>query len=126
MLVLDTHTLLWWVGSPERLGKGASAAMNGADTIGVPAIVFWEIALLARLERISLDRPIMDWVEAVLSIPRLAALPLIPSIAVRADGLDMHSDPADRFIVATALEYGAKLATKDKLLRRLRSVETVW
>lgn len=58
----------------------------------------------------------MDWVEAVLT----------PSIAVRADGLDMHTDPADRFIVATAIEHGAKLATKDEALRRLRSVSTLW
>jgi len=65
-------------------------------------------------------------VEAVLSVPRVIALPLTPSIAVRADGLEMHADPADRFIVATALEHGAKLATKDKALRRLRGVRTVW
>lgn len=126
MIVLDTHALLWWVGSPKRLGKAATAAIAGTDAVGVPAIVFWEIALLARLERIALDRPIMDWVEAVLSVPRVTALPLTPSIAVRADGLDMHADPADRFIVATALEHGAKLATKDKALRGLRSVGTVW
>jgi PIN domain nuclease of toxin-antitoxin system len=126
LIVLDTHALLWWVGSPKQVGKAATAAIDGADAIGVPAIVFWEVALLARLERIALDRPSIDWVEAVLSIPRVVTLPLTASIAVRADSLDMHADPADRFIVATVIEHGAKLATKDKALRRLRSVETVW
>jgi PIN domain nuclease of toxin-antitoxin system len=126
LIVLDTHALLWWVGSPKRIGKAATAAIEGADTVGVPAIVFWEVALFARLGRIALDRPVLDWVEAVLSVPRVTSLPLTPSIAVRADGLDMHADPADRFIVATAIEHGANIATKDMALRRLRSVGTVW
>ena len=126
MIVLDTHALLWWVGSPKHLGKAALAAIESTDAIGVPAIVFWEVALLTRLERIALDRPVMDWVEVVLSVPRVTSLPLTPSIAVRADGLDMHADPADRFIVATAIEHRSKIATKDKALRRLRSVGTVW
>ena len=126
MIVLDTHALLWWVSLPKQLGKAASAALEHADAVGVPAIVFWELSLLTRRERISLDRPIMDWVEMVLTVPRVATLPLTASIAIRADRLDMHADPADRFIVATAIEHGAKIATKDKALRRLRSVETVW
>lgn len=126
MIILDTHALLWWLVSPKRLGKAASTAIENADTVGVPAIVFWEVALLSRLERIALDRPVMDWVEAVLSVPRVASLALTPSIAVRADGLDMHADPADRFIVATAIEHGVKIVTKDQALRRLRSVGTVW
>lgn len=126
MIVLDTHALLWWVALPEQLSKAASAAMEQADAVGVPAIVFWELSLLARRQRISLDRPIADWAEMVLSVPRVIPLPLTPSIAIRADRLDMHADPADRFIVATAIEHGTKIATKDKALRRLRSIETVW
>jgi hypothetical protein len=43
-----------------------------------------------------------------------------------ADELEMHPDPADRFIVATALRHDAPLVTKDRLLRRLRFVKTVW
>jgi PIN domain nuclease of toxin-antitoxin system len=53
-------------------------------------------------------------------------LPLTPEIAVTADALSMHADPADRFIVATALLHDAPLVTKDHLLRRLRFVKTVW
>ncbi len=126
MVVLDTHTLLWWISAPKSLSKRAAAAIADAETIGVPTIVFWELALLTRRKRISLDRPVTQWVDAVLSVPRMTALPLSAQIAVRADGLDMHSDPADRFIVATAIEHQATLVTKDKLLRRLRSAESVW
>jgi len=51
---------------------------------------------------------------------------LAAEIAVRADDLRMHADLADRFIVATALAFGAPLVTKDRQLRSLPIVETVW
>ena len=38
----------------------------------------------------------------------------------------MHPDAADRFIVATALQYGVPLVGKDRLMRALRFIETIW
>ena len=57
---------------------------------------------------------------------RLEPLTLTTEISLRADALDMHPDPADRFIVATALHHRARLVTKDKLIRPLGLVKTVW
>jgi PIN domain nuclease of toxin-antitoxin system len=51
---------------------------------------------------------------------------LSADIALFADTLEMHPDPVDRFIVATALHHGRPLVTKDVLLRRLTHLETVW
>jgi len=48
--------------------------------------------------------------------PRITILPLTPEIACRAaDLLAIHKDPFDRLIIATALEYGVKLASIDGL-----------
>jgi PIN domain nuclease of toxin-antitoxin system len=47
-------------------------------------------------------------------------------IALEADALTMHADPADRFIVATALRLEAPVLTKDRLPRDLRWVKTMW
>jgi PIN domain nuclease of toxin-antitoxin system len=42
--------------------------------------------------------------------------PLTPKIACRAVDLSaVHKDPFDRLIIATALEYGARLASVDGL-----------
>lgn len=94
--------------------------------IGVPAICFWEVALLLRKGKLELDLPAAVWATAVLSIGRVRELPLDALTALRADSLEMHPDPADRFIVATALRHEAVLVTKDELIRRLAIVETVW
>ncbi|HEB11176.1 MAG TPA: type II toxin-antitoxin system VapC family toxin [Spirochaetales bacterium] len=128
MIVLDTHTALWWTQQPELLGSGAKEAIRKADRILIPAIVFWETALLVRKKRFALKhgRLIAEWAAAFLSIPRVREVPLTHQLAIQADGLEMHPDPADRFIAATALKYKAPLVTKDNLLQTLTWLNTIW
>lgn len=126
MVVLDTHVAVWWTTEPTRLSARAAAAIASADTIGIPSIVFWEIALLVRKKRLQLDMPVDEWAETVQLIPRVQALPLTAEVALAADALEVHADPADRFIVATARIAGARLITKDSSIRRQRAIKTVW
>ena len=128
MIILDTHTLIWWTQQPEFLGSAAEEAIRTADWILIPAIVFWEIALLVRKDRLSLKHgsSVEEWAAEVLSIPRVQEVPLSHQLAIRADALEMHPDPADRFIVATALHSQTPLVTKDKLLHILTWLVTVW
>ncbi len=125
-VILDTHTLVWWVQSPELLSPKAETAIKSATRLAVPTISFWEIALLVRRGRLDLDMPVISWVEDVCAIDRVIPVPLSVRVAVTADALVMHPDPADRFIVATAQQEAAPLVTRDELLRALRSVETIW
>ena len=126
MLVLDTHTALWWTLEPPRLGRKVAARLAREDAIGIPTIVFWEAALLVRKGRLELDMAVAEWAQKVSAVPRVVALPLSTEIALLADALEMHPDPVDRFIAATAITHRASLATKDSLLRELRFLRTVW
>jgi PIN domain nuclease of toxin-antitoxin system len=128
MIVLDTHALVWWTQQPELLGNDAAEAIAQSDRIVIPAICFWETSLLIRKGRLSLKRgqAVDEWASEVLAIPRVFAIPLTPTLALSADTLQMHADPADRFIVATALEQRSSLVTKDELLRGLSWLKTVW
>ena len=126
MIVLDTHSLLWWVGEPEHLSAVARRAIDGEDRLVVPAIVFWEVALLARDRRIALGHATAEWVRLVCSLSRVEVAPLTPEIAVASVELDMHPDPADRFIVATSLGRGAALVTKDRKIRAVKGLRTIW
>lgn len=126
MLVLDTHTAVWWAGDPRRLGPKARADLAKADVLGIPAIVFWEVALLVRKRKLDLGMPVRSWAEAIQSVPRVQTLPLTAEIAVHADELTMQADPADRFIAATALHHAVPLVSKDRLMRSLRFIETIW
>lgn len=126
VIVLDTHVAVWWTTEPARLGAKAAAALASADVIGIPAIVYSEVSLLVRKDRLELDIPVSEWADLVQRIPRVESIALTAEIALLADTLDMHPDPADRFIVATARSRGASVLTKDRLIRAQRIVKTIW
>jgi PIN domain nuclease of toxin-antitoxin system len=129
MILLDTHAWIWWVSEPSRLSRRARSALDYAARIAVCPISAWELSTKVRMGKIRLDRDVMVWVKQALDRPRLSVAELSPEIAVRAGGLDrneFHGDPADRLIVATAIELGIELVTKDRRIRDYDPVRTLW
>jgi PIN domain nuclease of toxin-antitoxin system len=121
MLLLDTHALVWSVEERPRLGSGAKRAINIAarlSQVAVSAISPWEVALLVSKGRLHLSTDAMVWVRNALSKPGVNLVPLEPEIAVVSTRLpfEMHADPADRILVATARHLGATLVTADRAL----------
>jgi PIN domain nuclease of toxin-antitoxin system len=80
MLVLDTHTALWWTLEPDRLGRKVAARIKREDQLGIPSIVFWETSLLVRKGRLSLEMGAPDWARKLCTIPRVVPLPLTMEI----------------------------------------------
>lgn len=117
MLVLDTHALVWLDEGSPRLGDNALQTIDGAlvsGQLGVASISFWEIAMLVRKKRLDIQMELDVWRMELLQ-NGLQELPLQGSTAIRAGQLQaFHGDPADRMIVATALENAATLMTADK------------
>jgi PIN domain nuclease of toxin-antitoxin system len=121
LLLLDTHTLVWSINEGPKLGKDAKESIRVAGDEGrvlVSAITPWEVALLVSKGRLTLEVDVMDWVRDALMIPGLTLVPLEPEIAVASTRLpwEMHADPADRILVATARHLGATLVTADGAL----------
>ena len=129
-VVVDTHTLLWWLGDRARLSVRARRTLDGATSIAACSVSFWEVGMLAEQGRIQLDRGIELWTHDLVASGEVVDAPVTSTIAASASTLDgFHGDPADRFIVATALAFGIPLVTKDRNLRnwarasgRLRAV----
>ena len=124
LLLLDTHTLVWSINEGPKLGKRAKKSIRVAGDEGrvlVSAITPWEIALLVSKGRLTLEVDVMDWVRDALTIPGLTLVPLEPEIAIASTRLpfEMHPDPADRILVATAHHLGATLVTADGVLLEL-------
>ena len=117
MILLDTHALIWLAEGLPALGKQAKKIADQAlaeDALAVSAISFWEIALFHQKERITLIQPVSAWRKQLLEFG-LHELPVDGEIGIAATTLaNFHSDPADRFITATALILGASLLTADK------------
>jgi PIN domain nuclease of toxin-antitoxin system len=121
ILLLDTHTLIWLTDGNRKLGESSKAAIRQAyreDRAMISAITPWEIALLVSKGRVTLVQDVMDWINTALAVPGVRLTPLEPEIAVESTRLpiEMHPDPADRIIVATARHLGATLVTADQEL----------
>lgn len=119
-LVLDTHVWIWMAeGDRAALSVAAIEAIEEAARSGavrVSAISVWEVAMLEAKGRISLSRPVNDWVQAALHLPGVRLLPLSPEIAVESTRLPgvPRGDPADRILMASARHLGGRLATCDR------------
>ena len=123
-LLLDTHIALWFESGHERLLPATRDLLDGCwregGTIYLSAISVWEIAMIVDAQRIKFHIPIEVWVDRFLVRPGIEAVPLALSAAARAYQLEHleHRDPADRLLIATAIELGCPLVTYDERIRR--------
>ncbi|MDO8262485.1 MAG: type II toxin-antitoxin system VapC family toxin [Gallionella sp.] len=116
MIILDTHALLWMDRNDASLGSQSRRLIEDAwrtDTVAVSAISFWEAAMLAQRGRIVLPVAVETW-RADLLQAGIREISINGRIALLATSFhNLHRDPADRFIVATAMHHGALLVTAD-------------
>jgi PIN domain nuclease of toxin-antitoxin system len=112
VILLDTHALVWFT-TDAGLGKKSQALADQAladDRLAVSSISFWEIALLIAKNRLKS-------IDSAEKLRGVIELPVTGEIALRAvDIANLPDDPADRFIMATAIVHGATLMTADDRL----------
>ncbi len=116
MILLDTHVVLWQELDDRRLGPQTRRTIERALQDGmasVSAISFWEVGMRVQKGQLELGLDLHVWRHNLL-VGGLTELGVDGDIAIRAGLLsDMYGDPADRIIVATALE-GHQLVTADR------------
>ncbi len=117
MIDLGTHIWVWLVSASAQLSPRLfqSIKQHEAAGLGVSIISCWEVAKLVEKGRLTLNRPVGEWISAALSYPRVTLLPLTPEIIVDSTQLPsgFHADPADQMIVATSRILGAERLTVD-------------
>ncbi|MBF0462955.1 MAG: type II toxin-antitoxin system VapC family toxin [Magnetococcales bacterium] len=115
VMVLDSHIWYWWINlEHDRLPQGMLQLIESAPRVGVSPVSCFELALACRRGRLELPMPPQDWFVRALDGSGVELLPLTAGIAARAvDLADIHRDPFDRIIIATAIELDARLASVD-------------
>lgn len=110
------------------MSAAARTAISDADELAVADISWFELAWLARHERIVVTIPIAAWLHRLAA--QVRSIPVTPAIASAAVALPstFPGDPADRLIYASAMENGWRLITKDRKLRAHRHPRpiTLW
>ncbi|MCA6575029.1 MAG: type II toxin-antitoxin system VapC family toxin [Pseudanabaena sp. M57BS1SP1A06MG] len=131
-VVADTHTIIWYLRSPEKLSTNAvnalDNALNNGESIFISAISLVEINYLVEKNRIPtssleqllqlIDDPLVNLVVIPLDTPVAKAFTQISRKIVPEMG--------DRIIAATALYLGLPLVTKDHKISNLSNIQIVW
>ena len=126
-VLLDTHTLLWFLAGDERL------SLRGRQIIGDPTadLLFsvaslWEIAVKHSLGKLPLARPFAETFPAQLDANAFATLPIRTDHLARLVDLPLHHrDPFDRLIIAQALAEGVPVLTRDRAFDAY-AVDVIW
>ena len=128
--VTDTHPLIFHASGGSRLGKRAreafAAAEAGRAIIYVPAVVIWEVGLLARAVRINLHRPVRAFFGDLFSNSAFQPHPLDVDQVFEADDLRFTRDPFDQLVAAAARDLSLPLVTRDEAIRASGIVEVIW
>src|ERR1700761_39631 len=118
-LLLDTHVLIWLLNDSDKISASIYSQIERAaeqDLLFVSAITPWEIAMLVAKGRLGLTRDVGNWIDEALGLPGIHLEPLSPEIAVASTRLpwNVHPDPADRILLATARSLDATLISADE------------
>lgn len=126
-LLLDTHIWVWSVAEPDRLARKARKAIaSPSSEIWLSPISVWEFFLLARRGRLRLKSSPERWVADAFEAASLRDAVLTRDVAIESRDLPLSlSDPADRFIAATARVYGLTLVTADERLMNVGGLEVL-
>lgn len=115
-LLLDTHTLLWWLADDPQLGTTAREFIGDVrNTVIVSAASAWEISIKRALGKLKAPENLCALVED----DGFELLPITFFHGERAGGLPpLHRDPFDRMLIAQAQAEGLDIVTSDGNIKK--------
>ena len=113
-MLLDTCALLWLAGDQSRLSSSVVEKIDSAPVVSVSAISAFEIAVKTAKGKLELPMPVEEWWEKTVAHHHLDIIGVSDDILLRSVSLPhIHSDPADRIIIATAVLNNLTVVTAD-------------
>lgn len=113
-LLVDAHTLLWWLDDPALLSEQARLAIrDGGNDVLVSAATIWEIVVKQALGKLDAPEDLAD----AISASRFATLPVTMPHALAVRWLPaIHRDPFDRMLIAQAMVEQLEIVTRDQAI----------
>ena len=115
--LLDTCAIVWLGMGGGPLTAAAKRRISVATTLHYSSISAWEIARLQKEGKIVLPKSTAEFLKDMAEEYGIDSIPPTDDIMAKAADLpDIHKDPADRIIIATAIAEGMPIITGDAKL----------
>lgn len=128
MILLDTCALLWLNTDRSQFSRRAMRSIEQfQDGLALSPVSILEISIKLKKEKLQLPLPLRDWAQGMRDNYGLKLIPLSQDIALTVHELpDIHSDPFDRIIIATAMAHRLGVVTADKHFSRYPGLRVIW
>jgi PIN domain nuclease of toxin-antitoxin system len=115
-MLLDTHTLLWFLNDDIQLPVTVRQRIEAADDVFVSIASLWEISITLNIGKLMLTTP-FESIDADIAASNIVILPITFADTVRYRALPLHHrDPFDRMLVAQAIDRDYVLVSRDGAL----------
>jgi len=113
-MLLDTHTLLWFLNDDPKLPAVVGEQIENAETSLVSIVSVWEIAIKINVGKLNLDYSFHD-LQGLLDRLQIEILPLTFDDIEQYLNLPLHHrDPFDRILIAQAINHDLTLVSRDE------------
>lgn len=128
MLLLDTHAFVWLVSDQEQLTTDALNAVSAnAGRLHLSSVSGLEIGLLVKRERLELPASPDVFMRQGMAQHGVQEIPMTWEIAYRSSCLpELHNDPFDRIIIATAQLNGMDILSRDQMIPTYPGTRVIW
>jgi len=122
--LLDTSTLLWALGEPERLSQRARRLVDAGENV-VSVASYWEVVIKTQKGLLSIQ-DLATWWRRATDLTAARILQIQASHITAMAALPMiHRDPFDRILIAQAVAEGLGFVTNDGMVSGY-AVQTMW
>jgi PIN domain nuclease of toxin-antitoxin system len=115
-MLIDTHTLLWFLDDDSRLPASTKQRIENAETVLVSIVSLWEIAIKVNIGKLTLKTPFIS-IQQNLNTLGIDIAPITFADTETYLSLPLHHrDPFDRILIAQAISRNLVLVSRDTLL----------
>ncbi len=125
-ILLDTHTLLWYLENSNQLSvKAAKILEDSSNNLYLSIGSLWEISIKLGLGKLKLQNSFSD-LKPVLQTLKIEILPITFADTECYLNLPLHHrDPFDRILVAQAMNHSLILMSRDSAFDAY-SIQRIW
>jgi PIN domain nuclease of toxin-antitoxin system len=127
ILLLDTHTFLWFIAGSDRISaKARNLIENEENQSFVSMATVWEMAIKVSIGKLELGEPFKTFIPNQLQMNGFRLLPIDFDHVASVASLEFHHrDPFDRLLAAQSINQQVPIVSADRIFDA-NNVERLW